>query len=458
MMKSAGEIIAGQNEFFDSHTTLDIDFRLTHLKRLKQNIKQYEGEIVNALHADLGKSEFESFSTEIGLVQHELTLHIRKLKRWAKPKRAGTPIYTFSSHSYVCQQPYGLVLIISPFNYPFMLAFAPLIGAVSAGNVVSLKPSEFTPSTSAVIEKIIKKTFDKNYVAVFQGGIKISQELLSIRWDKIFFTGSSRVGKIVLEAAAKYLTPVVLELGGKNPVVVDSDANLEIAARRIIWGKLLNAGQSCVAPDYLFVHSEVKDKFLKLMVDAIESFFSSHPQQNGDFSKMVSQAAVERLSKMMENTTVYFGGKFDRDSKYFSPTILTDVTADSPVMKEEVFGPVLPVLTFEKQDEVIEFIKKGEKPLATFYFSEDQKKQKEFLQKTYSGDAMINDVVLHFTNLSLPFGGVGYSGMGSYHGKRSFDVFSHERSVMNTSTRFDLPFRYPPYKKWVLNVLKILFR
>jgi len=334
----------------------------------------------------------------------------------------------------------------------------PLIGAVSAGNVVVLKPSEFTPHTAAAIEKIIKETFNKKHVIVVQGGVEISQDLLAQRWDKIFFTGSSRVGKIVLKAAAQNLTPVILELGGKNPVVVDKDTNLKIAARRIIWGKLLNAGQSCVAPDYLFVHSEVSEKLLLLMKQMIEQFFTEHPNTNSDFPKIVNEIAIGRLTKLLDDTNIYYGGNFDKGDKHFSPTILTGVNMESPIMKEEIFGPILPVLTFENIDEVITFINAGEKPLSVYYFSENKKKQKEFLQKTYSGDAAINEVVLHFTNFSLPFGGVGYSGMGSYHGKRSFEVFSHERSVIKTTTKFDLPLRYPPYKKWVLKLLRVLFR
>jgi aldehyde dehydrogenase (NAD+) len=457
-VKKTNETINVQSQYFDSHATLDINFRIKHLKKLKQSIKNHENELFAALKADLGKSEFEAFSTEIGMVQLELTKHIQNLKKWARPRKVPTPIFAFPSTSRIFRQPYGKVLIISPFNFPFMLALTPLIGAVSAGNVVVLKPSEFTPHTAAAIEKIIKETFNKKHVIVVQGGVEISQDLLAQRWDKIFFTGSSRVGKIVLKAAAQNLTPVILELGGKNPVVVDKDTNLKIAARRIIWGKLLNAGQSCVAPDYLFVHSEVSEKLLLLMKQMIEQFFTEHPNTNSDFPKIVNEIAIGRLTKLLDDTNIYYGGNFDKGDKHFSPTILTGVNMESPIMKEEIFGPILPVLTFENIDEVITFINAGEKPLSVYYFSENKKKQKEFLQKTYSGDAAINEVVLHFTNFSLPFGGVGYSGMGSYHGKRSFEVFSHERSVIKTTTKFDLPLRYPPYKKWVLKLLRVLFR
>ncbi len=457
-VKSVNAIVNIQQNYFGSYKTLDILFRKKQLKQLKQSIKNHESELIVALNADLGKSEFEAFSTEIGLVQAELTKHIKKLKKWARLRRVSTPIFAFPSSSYIHKQPFGRVLVISPFNYPFMLAMTPLIGAISAGNVVVLKPSEFTPNTAAVIEKIVAATFDEGYVTVIQGGIELSQELLAQRWDKIFFTGSSRVGKIVLQAATKHLTPVILELGGKNPVIVDKDAKLKITAQRIIWGKLINAGQSCVAPDYLFVHTEVKDKLLLLLKEAIEQFFTEHSETNSDFPKIVNEGAIKRLSLLLEGSTIYYGGKFDIQQKHFSPTILTNVSADSPVMKDEIFGPILPVLTFENINEVIRFVNEGEKPLSLYYFSENEKKQKEFLQKTYSGGAGINEVVMHFTNLSLPFGGVGYSGMGSYHGKRSFDVFSHERSVMKTTTKLDLPLRYAPYKKSVLKLLRFLFR
>lgn len=451
-------IIVQQKTFFDSHKTLDPKFRIIHLKKLKQSISKYEKDIIEALKADLGKGEFEAFSTEVGMVQTELTQHIKKLKYWSRPERVSTPLFAFPSSSYIHKQPYGNVLIVSPFNYPFMLALTPLIGAISAGNVVMLKPSEFTANTAAIIQKLIKSTFPEEYVSVVQGGVELSQELLSKRWDKIFFTGSSRVGKIVLEAAAKNLTPVVLELGGKNPVVVDKEANLKVAARRIIWGKMLNAGQSCVAPDYLYVNNEIKDQLLVFLKEAIEQFFTEQPHSSDDFSGIVNKDAVLRLKSLMEGVSVFYGGDFDESKRQFSPTILTNVEQDSEVMKDEIFGPILPVLGFDNLSEVVEYINRGEKPLSVYYFSESKKKQKEFLLNTFSGDAALNDVVMHFTNLSLPFGGVGYSGMGSYHGKRSFEVFSHERSVLKTTTLLDLPLRYPPYKKPVLKLLKYLFR
>jgi len=452
------EILAKQSSFFSSHTTIPVDFRIKQLKRLKQKIKTYEREIIEALNQDLGKSEFEAFTGEVGLAVYEISFHIKHLKKWTKPKKVSTPIFSFPSKSYIYKQPYGKILIIGPFNFPFMLTIIPLIGAISAGNVAVVKPSEYTSKTSAIIEKILAETFDQKHVAFVQGGIETSQELLSHRWDKIFFTGSTKVGKIVMKAAAKNLTPVDLELGGKNPVVVDEDANLEVAAKRIVWGKFYNAGQSCVAPDYLFVNENVKDKILPLLKKAITDFYTQNPRESKDFGRIINNTTIEPLLEIVRDENIYAGGIVEKENRYFSPTILTDVKPDSPVMQDEIFGPVLPVLTFHNLNEVIDFVNRQEKPLVMYYFSEDRKKQKEFLNKTYSGDAGINEVVLHFTNFSLPFGGVGYSGMGSYHGKHSFDTFSHTRSVLKTTTWFDIPLRYPPTKKWILKLMRFIFK
>jgi aldehyde dehydrogenase (NAD+) len=452
------DIIEKQNSFFNSHQTLDPEFRKLQLIKLKQVIKTSEKEIEKALLDDLGKCEFEAFSSEIGWVIHELTIHIKNLKKWGKPKKTETRLIVFPSAGYIYKQPLGKILIIGPFNYPFMLVFMPLIGAISAGNVVLVKPSEIATHTTAIIAKIISTAFNPAHVSVVQGGLETNQKLLSKRWDKIFFTGSTKVGKIVMQAAALHLTPVVLELGGKNPAVVDRDANLKIAARRIIWGKLLNAGQTCVAPDYLFVHREVKEELLDLMKDAIKQFFTENIELNPDYPKIINETAVSRLKGLIGESTVYCGGYASNEKKHFAPTILTDVTVESEIMKEEIFGPVLPVLTFENTDEALNFIQNREKPLSIYYFSEDRDKQRDFLNKSYSGNAGINDVVLQFVIMNLPFGGVGYSGMGAYHGKRSFDLFSHERSVIKTTTKFDFPLRYPPYKNSILQLIRFLLR
>lgn len=451
-------LLQNQDEYFRSHETLNLQFRLKKLRELKQNISRLEPEILKALNTDLGKSEFEAFSTEIGMVQHELSLLIKKLKKWAHPKKVPTPLIAFPSKSYIYKQPFGKILVISPFNYPFSLAIMPLAAAVSAGNVVVLKPSEYTTATSAVLEKLIIDTFEREHVAIVQGGIDENKILLAQRWDKIFFTGSTKVGRIVLEAATKHLTPVVLELGGKNPAVVDKDAKLKVAARRIVWGKLINAGQTCIAPDYLFIHEDIKDAFLKQIVTAIKEAVSDNPKTSSDYASIINDDAIKRLKTLLQDSEVYYGGEVDATKHYFGPTILNDVKPSSNVMQSEIFGPILPVLYFKELREVIDFVNHGEKPLAAYYFGENKQQQNTFLNNTFSGDAGINELIMHFTNLNLPFGGVGYSGMGSYHGKRSFDVFSHERSVIKTTTKVDLPLRYSPAKDWVLKVLRLILK
>ena len=451
-------VIAEQDKFFRSEMPKDVNFRLSSLRNLKKVIKNWENDIIEALFTDLHKSPFEAFSSEIGLVFQEISYHCRNLKKWSRPVKVPSPLHTFPSSSYIYKQPYGRVLIISPFNYPFQLNLLPLIGAVSAGNTVVLKPSEYTSQTAAIIEKIIAEAFDPKHVKVIPGGIDISKLLLEQRWNKIFFTGSQKVGKIVLEAASKNLTPVVLEMGGKNPVVVDKDTNLKIAATRIAWGKWLNSGQSCVAPDYLLIHKDIQDEFLKHFKAATEKFFGINPMDAKDFPRLVNSEAVDRLAGFLSEGQLFLGGKFNREKKYFSPTVITGITAESLIMQEEVFGPVLPVISFNNIQEAIDLINKKNPPLALYYFSENSKNQKQILAKTTSGDAGINEVVMHFVNPHLPFGGVGQSGMGNYHGKRSFETFSHERSVMKTSTRVDLPLRYPPYKKSMLNLLRFWFR
>lgn len=451
-------LLTKQNVFFNSRATLPVNYRIDKLKQLKKAIQKNEKEILDALYADLGKSEFEAFSGEVGLSVREISFHIRNLKRWSKPKRVSTPLFLFPSKSYICKQPYGKVLIMVPFNYPLMLAIIPLVGAISAGNVAIIKPSELTAKTTVVINKIISETFEPEHVAVMQGGVEVGRELLAQRWDMIFFTGSLPVGKMVMEAAAKNLTPVVLELGGKNPVVVDKDAHLETAAKRIIWGKMFNAGQSCVAPDYLLVHEEIREEFIKLLKKAIVQMYTENPKESKDFARIINEKAIDRLIKITENETIYTGGESDRKENYFAPTIITDVNPDSPLMQEEIFGPVLPVISFNELDDAIHHINSAEKPLVAYFFSENKKKQRKFLDSTSSGDACINEVVVHFTNFSLPFGGIGYSGMGKYQGKYSFEAFSHRRSVMKTTTRFDIPFRYPPIKKYVLKAIRQVFQ
>lgn len=458
-MTLQAEILLQQHDkFFKTGKTLDVRFRIETLKLLKKNIEIHEGEITLALKNDFGKSEFESVTNETSLVINEIKSHIRNLKKWSALKRVKTPLYLFPSKSGIQRQPLGNVLIISPFNYPFMLALMPLTGAVSAGNTVVLKPSELTPATSAVISKIIRQTVSDDYITVVEGGVEETQQLLAQRWDFIFFTGSTRVGKIVMEAAARNLTPVVLELGGKNPVVVDRDANPEIAAQRIVWGKILNGGQSCVGPDYVFVHEELKERFLACLKKSIENMLPGNIENNPDYCRMVSQRSVERLAELMSGSKIFTGGNYNVEKCFFEPTVITDIPENSRALGEEIFGPLLPVLTFNDLGELLKTFREQEKPLSIYYFSENRKKQKKFILETFSGDVSINDTVIYLTNLNLPFGGVGHSGMGNYHGKRSFEIFSHERSVFITPTLFDIPLRYPPYAKWKLAIIKWFLR
>ncbi|MBE0649040.1 MAG: aldehyde dehydrogenase [Bacteroidales bacterium] len=445
-----------QQKFFDSFKTRDVDFRIEQLKQLKSAVSAYEEKIYQALWKDLHKSQFEAFVTEVGIVQKEIALHIRKLKRWSRPERVSTnQLIHFWSTSRIRREPYGLALIIAPWNYPFLLTVGPLIGAISAGNCTALKPSEFAPHTAEVISTMMNEFFPASYISVYQGGVEVGSELLTEKWDYIFFTGSKQVGRIVMEAASRNLTPVTLELGGKNPCIVDEDANLKRAAARIAWGKLVNAGQTCIAPDYLFVHKQVKSEFLKLLEKYIRKYYGDPAKESIDYGRIISASKTERLGDFLKGMTTYYGGDMNFSERYLSPTILTDVNPDDPVMKEEIFGPIFPVLEFESLPEVIAFVNAREKPLGLYYFSKDRQKQDRVLAQTSSGGASINDVIVQFASESMPFGGVGSSGMGSYHGKFSFDTFSHRRSVLKKVNWIDIPLRYPPYRK--LGLVRWLF-
>ena len=449
--------LENQRVFFNSFQTRDIDFRIDQLKTLKKAILAYEETIYQALWQDLHKSRFETYVTELGMVLKEIALHIRKLRQWSRPERVPTnQLLHFWSSSRILKEPYGLALIIAPWNYPFLLLFGPLIGAISAGNCVVLKPSEQVPHTSDAIRKMITEFFPDSYISVYQGDADVSRALLAEKWDYIFFTGSLEVGKFVMEAASRNLTPVTLELGGKNPCIVDADANVKQAAARIAWGKFINAGQTCIAPDYLFVHKQVKREFLKLLEKNIRKYYGDNARDSIDYVRIVSIPKTERLADFLQGMTTHYGGDVNFAERYISPTILIDVNFDDPIMKEEIFGPLLPVMEFESLSEVIGFVNEQPKPLALYYFSRDKKKQALVLGKTSSGGVSINDVVVHFASDSMPFGGVGNSGMGSYHGKYSFEIFSHRRSVLKKATWIDIPLRYPPYRnklafvKWLL--------
>ncbi|TDN84702.1 aldehyde dehydrogenase (NAD+) [Salegentibacter sp. 24] len=452
-VNSIYEIYNTQKCYFATQETKNIAFRLQQLRKLKKAILDYEDKINTALWLDLHKSREEAFLTETSLLLNELRHHIKNLKNWAKPKKVGTPIHIKPSKSRILFEPLGIGLIIAPWNYPFQLLINPLIGAISAGCCAVLKPSPETPNVARVIEEMISEVFPAKYVVVVQGGKKANQELFKYPFDMIFFTGSPRVGKIVMEAAAQHLSRVVLELGGKSPCIVDRSANIKIAAKRIAWGKIINAGQTCIAPDYLLVHKDIKTELLNEITKAFEAMLGEDIANSKYYGRIINSNAMNRLMKYL-NGQVYYGGKVDLEKKYISPTIIVNVLPEDEIMQEEIFGPILPVMDFGDISEALSFIKKNESPLALYYFGKDKSAEK-VLRETTSGGACINDTLLHVANHKLPFGGVGNSGMGKYHGKESFLAFTHERGVVTSTTILDISLKYPPYKFFRL-IKKIL--
>jgi len=450
-------IIEAQRKFFASGATRDTAFRLKILKKLRNLILDHEKEIVEAIWKDFHKPEFEVIATESRFVVKELNYTIRHLRSWARPRRVRTPIVHFLSHSFVAPQPFGQVLVFSPWNFPFQLALMPVIGALAAGNCVILKVSRQAANIVNVIEKIFSH-FPPELMVMINGDHSVSEFLLEQKFDYIFFTGSSSVGKYVMKKAAENLIPVSLELGGKNPCVIADDARLDFAAKRIAWGKFLNAGQTCICPDYVLIDKKIKDRFLELISAEVKSFYGEDPEKSHDFARLIGPDKVRRISCLIGSEGVMTGGKYDADTCYIAPTILKDVRPDSPVMADEIFGPVLPVLEFSDFDEVYRIIESYPKPLATYIFSRNNKLIKEFLWKTQAGTASVNDTVMQIASPYLPYGGVGSSGIGRYHGKRSFDSFSNHRSVLVKSNLFDLPVRYPPYAAWKTKVVKLLMR
>ncbi|WP_099364564.1 aldehyde dehydrogenase [Fredinandcohnia onubensis] len=457
-MESYGALIKKQREFFSTGKTKEVAYRMEALKKIRNLIKTHQKEIMDALHKDLNKSEFESYTTEIGFVLEELRYTMKHLEKWAKPRKVKMSLTGFGSKNYIYPEPYGVVLVISPWNYPFQLAFAPLIGAIAAGNCAILKPSELTPKTSELLTKLIREQFQEDYIAIVEGGVETSTALLEEKTDYIFFTGSVAVGKVIMEAAAKHLTPVTLELGGKSPCIVHKDANLRYAAKRIAWGKYTNAGQTCVAPDYLYVHNEVKEEFLNLLTEAIQELYGNALSEGSKFTKIVSERHFNRLTSFIHNSgVIYYGGKSDADKHLIAPTVLTDVTWEHPIMEDEIFGPILPVMGYDDILQTIDEINKRPKPLALYIFSEVERVQNKVLESISFGGGCVNDTVYHFTSPHLPFGGVGDSGIGAYHGKGSFDVFSHEKGIMKQTTKFDLPLRYPT-TKYGLKLIKMIMK
>jgi len=433
------ETIAKQRDFFGTGKTKNVDFRIAQLKKLAQLIKEHEQEILDAVYADLHKPAMEAFGSEILITLSEIKYVLKNIKAWVKPQKVGTPINLFPSSSFIYTEPLGVVLIVAPWNYPFALMMQPLIGAIAAGNCATLKPSEHTPNTSSAIAKIINDNFDSSFISAIEGGIETNQALLAEKFDHIFFTGGTAIGKIVMEAAAKHLTPVTLELGGKSPCIVDESCNLDITVKRIIWGKFYNAGQTCVAPDYLLLHRNIKDALLVEMETALVDFYGADPLKSADYACIINQKHFERLKSLIRATkgSIRMGGTDDATSRHIAPTIVELENANDPLMIEEIFGPILPVLTFSDFSEVETTIRAHSNPLALYLFSKNSKTQEWIREQIPFGGGCFNDTLVHLGNPRLPFGGIGESGMGAYHGKFSFDIFTHRKSIVRRSFFFD---------------------
>ncbi len=450
------KLLSDQKEFFLTNKTKDISFRIEQLKKFKSVLKNNEESLLEAIYDDFGKSEYETQITELSVIYGELNEAIQKVKRWSRKKRVPVNAANFPAKSCIFPEPYGNTLVIGAWNYPFQLSLAPIVSSLAAGNTVILKPSEIAPTSSAIIAKLINSHFPAEYFAVVEGGVDITTELLSYEYDKIFFTGSSRVGKIVYQAAAKHLTPVTLELGGKSPTFVLSDCNINLTAKRIVWGKFLNAGQTCVAPDYILVHKSIEKEFLQALQKFIQKFFGDIDDAKENYVRIINDANFTRLESLIDKEKVYCGAKINREKKFIAPTVLHNVTFDDEVMKEEIFGPILPVIAFDNLDDVIMKVKRRPKPLSCYIYSKNKKKYRKILTEISFGGGAINDSVMHLTNGNLPFGGVGSSGMGSYHHEAGFKSFSHYKSVLNKSYWFEPRIKYFPYSKRKLKLIKFL--
>lgn len=456
--KEIEEKFQNANLFFHGNHTKPYSFRLQQLKKLKQALQENQEMLAKALQADLHKSFFESYMAEVGIAIHELNHAIKNLKKWMRHKRVSTPFMHFHARSFIVPEPYGVVLLISPWNYPVQLTFSPLIGAIAAGNCVIIKPSEESPHVSKAIAQIIEKAFPLEYISVVEGGVPQAQELLQKKFDYIFFTGSPGVGKIIMKSAAEHLIPVTLELGGKSPCIVEQSADLKTAARRIAFGKFLNAGQTCVAPDYVLVDQQIKKKFIELLIQEIEKMFSTSEYRKKYFPKIISQRHFYRVQKLLVEQNIIYGGNKDRRQKIIEPTLIDEPDENSLLMQEEIFGPVLPIISYQKLDEAIEKIKSRPKPLALYLFANDKTIEQNILSQISYGGGCINDTIVHLSNFALPFGGVGNSGMGHYHGKYSFDTFSHMKSILKKYNWLDVPVRYHPYTLQKLKMIKKIIK
>lgn len=457
-MSRIEDVVKQQRAFFERKETFDVNYRIRYLKKLKETILEYQQDIYQALKEDLGKSVSESYMCEVGLTLSELSYQIKHIKKWNRPKRHRTDLANFHGKSYSVYEPYGVVLVMAPWNYPFMLTMEPVIGAVAAGNCVVAKPSAYSLATSAIIKKILEKVFEEEYVTVVEGGRAENTELLEQKFDYIFFTGGVTVGRLVMEKASRHLTPVSLELGGKSPCVIDKTANLKLAAKRLAFGKYLNLGQTCVAPDYLLIDQEIKDEFLKIFIDTVKKMYGDSPLDNKDYGKMINEKHYTRVMGFIDREKVVLGGQGREDELRIEPTILDHVAAEDAVMQEEIFGPILPVLTYAKLEEAVKFIEERPHPLALYIFSNDKKVQKYFTEKLAFGGGCINDTVLHLATSRMGFGGVGNSGMGAYHGIQSFRTFTHEKSILKKYNWIDMPMRYQPYSTFYDKVVRMFLR
>ncbi len=449
-------IVDGQRRFFKSGATRELFARRQALRHLRAILGRHENEILEALKQDMRKPGLEAFLGEVSFLYDEIAHTLRHLERWAKPRRVGSPLLTAFSRSRIYSEPKGVVLVLGPWNYPFQLVVAPLIGALAAGNTAVLKPSELAPHTSALLGKMFKQHFDPQLVAVVEGGVEASQALLDIPFDHIFFTGGTQIGKVVMAAAAKHLTPITLELGGKSPCILDEETDWETTLRRVTWGKFFNAGQTCVAPDYLLVPENEKARVVEGIRASVKSFFGSDPSHSPDYARIINTRHFDRLSGLLGEAPAVIGGETKRDELYLAPTVIADAKAEHRVMADEIFGPILPILTYRKLDEAIEFVNARPRPLALYFFSKNAQREKKVLETTSFGGGCINDTLIHLSNPNLPFGGVGPSGLGAYHGKFSFDTFSHQKGVLHRSFSLDPSLRYPPYGdrlRWLRKIL-----
>lgn len=457
-MNKYENILEGQRSYLSNLGTIDVDKRINNLKKLKKVIKKYEDEIIDALNKDLGKHIFEAYSNEVGFVYGSIDFVIKNLKSWTKVKKVKNDAAQLPGKSYIYKSHYGAVLIIGPYNYPFQLTIEPLIGAIAGGNTVIIKPSEYATATETIIEKIIKETFDEEYIAVVTGDYKVNSDLLDLEFDYIFFTGSVNVGKIVMEKASKHLTPITLELGGKSPVIVDNTADLKVSAKRILWGKLTNAGQTCVAPDYLLAQEHIYEELIEELKNTIVEFYGNDIINNKEFGRIINEKHMNRLNNILENDKdkIVVGGDVDFEQRYISPTIIRDVTLEDSVMEDEIFGPILPVIKYKDLEDIKYYISKHKNPLALYVFSENDDFSEDIIRRFTFGGGCVNDTISHVASAHLPFGGVGTSGMGNYHGRASFDTFTHTKSIVKKSTKIDIKLVFPPYKEKIKLIKKIM--